>query len=286
MESQDREIEKEWKDIQKAETRGKVMGGLVIITIGSLFLAKELGVELPAWLLTWKMLIVAVGVVTAVKHRFMHPVWIPLVLIGGAFVLNDIYPEMAMRPFLWPVLIIMAGLFMVFKPSRRSWHKHHMRDHLKRQHMRAHWKQWHDQHHRYRDCKPQNYWENVREEPIGDNYIDSTACFAGIKKNILSKKFRGGEVTSIFGGTELNLMQADLDEKATLEVTTVLGGTTLIVPAHWEIKSPEIVTILGHVEDKRPPAPRVGDEATKVLTLIGTIVMGGIEIRTEQISQD
>lgn len=83
----------------------------------------------------------------------------------------------------------------------------------------------------------------------------------------------------MFGGTELNLMQADIEEKATLEITQVFGGTKLLVPAHWEIKS-EIVAVLGSVEDKRPVQPNVSSEPAKTLVLVGTVVFGGIEIKS------
>lgn len=36
----------------------------------------------------------------------------------------------------------------------------------------------------------------------------------------------------------------------TLEITTIFGGTKLIIPSNWEIKS-EAVMIFGGIEDKR-----------------------------------
>lgn len=57
----------------------------------------------------------------------------------------------------------------------------------------------------------------------------------------------------------------------------MFGGTKLIVPANWEIKS-EIVTVIGNMEDKRPASPKLGEGSGKVLVLTGTTVFGGIEI--------
>jgi len=181
--------------------------------------------------------------------------------------------------------VIMLGLFILFKPSRKWGKKHRMRRYWENWHHYHHHQHGHAghhgphfHHHNYQQYQ-KDYCEPVKEEPTSDDYIDSIACFAGVKKNILSKKFKGGEITNILGGTELNLMQADLDEKCRLEITQVMGGTKLIVPAHWEIKS-EVVTFLGSVEDKRPVNPAMAGEPGKVLILVGTTVMGGIEIRT------
>lgn len=277
LQDKDREMDANWTQIEKTHKRGKIMGGLLITAIGSLFLAKELGAEIPAWLLSWKMLLIGLGIVTGIKHKFRHPGWILLIAVGAVFLMNDMYPEMHMKPFLWPVLLIVIGLCIIFKPHRKNWQHRH-----KKQYMR---KYWHHQHHHQFNCDmPGNpaffgHEKQERERANGDDYIDSTACFGGVKKNIVSKKFRGGDVTNIFGGTEINLMQADIEDKANLEITQVFGGTKLIVPAHWEIKS-EIVAILGTVEDKRPVNPTVGSEPTKVLVLVGTTVLGGIEIRS------
>ncbi|HMW10948.1 MAG TPA: LiaF-related protein, partial [Bacteroidia bacterium] len=89
---------------------------------------------------------------------------------------------------------------------------------------------------------------------------------------------KGGEVSAVFGGAEINFMQADIQGRVELEVNQVFGGTKLIVPAHWEIKS-EIAAVLGSVEDKRPLRGTTTDEK-KVLILRGTTVFGGIDINS------
>lgn len=121
-----------------------------------------------------------------------------------------------------------------------------------------------------------DYYSNT--DSNAEDVIESTCIFSGTKKSVLSKNFKGGEVVTIFGGTELNFMQADIEGSAKLEIEQVFGGTKLLIPPHWEIKS-ELVTIFGSLEDKRP-LPAVGAERTKTLILIGTTVFGGIDIRS------
>jgi predicted membrane protein len=248
--------DEEWRVIEKRQRRGKTMAGILVVIAGSLFLAREMGAMIPDWLFTWKFAMIAIGLVIAVKHKMRHPGWM-LILVGGMFMLNDFYPELNFKQFIWPVVIILFGLFLIFKPRRRF---HRMR------YYRSHWR------------KHGIPWENTGTSPSKEDFIDSTAFMAGVKKNVVSKNFKGGDITNVFGGTELNLMQADFEERATLEVTQVFGGTTLIIPSNWEIRS-ELVTVFGSVEDKRPVQPTT-DGNSKVLLLTGTTFMGGMEIRS------
>lgn len=257
-----------WNNIEKSHRRGKIMGGLLIVAIGSLFLARELGVEIPFWIFSWKMLLIGLGLVTAVKHKFLHPAWVLLVGVGVAFLLTDIYPEMQIKPILWPSLIILFGLAIIFKPHRKRAFSRH----------REHWRKHHQKHYDKYHSRSQDFCSR-EEEPTKEDFIDSIAFMAGVKKNILSKTFKGGDITNIFGGSELNLSQADFEGKANLEITQVFGGTKLVVPANWEIKS-ELVTVFGSVEDKRPAQPNLSNEPLKVLVLTGTTVFGGIDIRS------
>jgi predicted membrane protein len=55
----------------------------------------------------------------------------------------------------------------------------------------------------------------------------------------------------------------------------VMGGTKLIVPSNWEVRS-QLTSIFGNVEDKRQSASTNSD---KVLILDGSSVFGGIEIK-------
>ncbi|WP_460880125.1 hypothetical protein [Pontibacter rugosus] len=83
---------------------------------------------------------------------------------------------------------------------------------------------------------------------------------------------------SVFGGTELNLSQADMQHPVVLEATQIFGGTTLIIPPHWEVKS-EMVAILGGIDDKRPVLPG-GYDPNKAIILRGTSLFGGLQIKS------
>jgi len=280
MENQkENQLEDTFRQYEKSHKRGKIVGGIFVVIAGCLLLAHRMGAELPYWLFRWYTLVIALGLFVGFKHGFKNFGWLVLIIIGGAFLVSEVYPELVLKPLLWPIMIIIAGLFIIFKPRHR-----HNRCRNRFRH----------RHHRYRDSK---YWDQYEEkyrakfeegksfdssftDTDSEDIIDGVAFMSGIKKKIISKNFKGGDMTVIFGGVELDFTQADIAEKATLDVTQVFGGTKLLVPANWEIKS-ELVSVFGSIEDKRMTRPTtLVNESSKVLILKGTTFFGGIEIKS------
>ncbi len=227
---------------------GRVWAGLVLILFGSLLLAHEMGVYFPRWVFSWEMILIAFGIFTGARHSFRSWGWLIPIVIGGAFLLDDIFYDFELRHFIWPALIITIGLVMIFRPRRSGG----------------------------------RMWDSIPGGPIStatseDDTLDVVSIFGGTKKNVISKNFRGGEVVSFFGGTELNLTQADITGVAILDLTQVFGGTKLIVPSNWKIQS-EVVTIFGGLDDKRNIS--MPADSNKVLVLKGTCVFGGIDIKS------
>lgn len=262
----------EMRKWEKRHRRGKVCGGLLIVVAGSLFLARELGVELPDWLFTWKTLLIGIGLVMGISHGFRTGGWFIPLFIGGAFLAVEFYPEMNLKAIIWPVLLIMMGLLIMFKPRRKA-------------RCRKRWRRHNYYRYRHRNPERGNYRSHeynfdMFEVNTDEDFIDSTSVFGGVKKIVMSKNFKGGDITNIFGGSELNLTQADFEGKVTLEITQVFGGTRLIVPSNWQIKSTAMTTVLGSIEDKRPVLPVSEQDPKKILVLTGTTVFGGIDIRS------
>jgi predicted membrane protein len=223
----------------------RVISGLIVILAGFALLARQAGVELPHWMFTWPMFLIVLGLYIGARHNFSRGGWFVPILIGGFFLADDILMIHDLSNLIVPVLIIVAGIMIILRPR-----KHFTADTT------------------FTEAPPS----------VDDELIDSTAVFGTVRKNVISKSFRGGEITCVFGGAEINLSQADITGNAVLDITCVMGGAKLIIPAHWEIRS-EMTAVLGGIEDKRPPVTEaVG--SSKVLILEGTVVMGGIDIRS------
>ena len=255
------------KHFEKRHRAGKIFGGLLIVVIGALFLARELGYAIPSWIFTWQMLVIGIGVVGLLKHRFMNFKWWLVVGIGGAFLYNDMYPGMKIEPLVWPILAIVVGLFIMFKPRRHFFGRRHWEKH------QARW----ERHHGMKFEGHPHPW--MKEENDSEDFVECTNVFGGSKKNILSKNFKGGSITNVFGGSEINLMQADFEGEVKLELEMIFGGTSLIIPLNWEVKS-ELTNVFGGIHDERPLPHDVNPGPRKTLILTGNAVFGGVEIKS------
>jgi predicted membrane protein len=241
------------------KSKGRVLTGLFLIGAGILLFAFKMGAPLPPWIFTWPVALIALGLLIGLKHNFRNAGAFILILIGALNLADRLNPGLNFHTFIAPVIIILLGFFFIIRPRRFKHERRWKRRMMEEQHEK---------------------WAPGGDEKKNDDadYIDSVSVFGGVKKNILSKNFKGGEITCFMGGAEFNLLQADIQDKVVLEVTQVFGGTKLILPANWHLKT-EVVTVFGGIEDKRPiQAGNINPE--KVLVLVGTTVFGGIDIRS------
>jgi hypothetical protein len=229
------------------------------------------------------MILIAFGLFAGAGNSFRDPGWVIITGIGFVFLLDKIWPGIPVQHFIWPVVIIGIGIIMIVVPRRhRTWHRKWDAE------WRNKWDQYYNQHPEYNPVTPPDpavnpipetiYTKNYTDEDRTEgNWLDVVSIFSNIKKMVYSKKFKGGDVVSIFGGAEVNLTQADFEGKIVIEMVQVFGGAKLIVPPHWQIRS-EMVAIFGGIEDKRTPQPNY--DTDKVVVLNGTTFFGGIEIRS------
>lgn len=234
---------------------GRVWAGVVIVLVGTILIAREAGADIPRWVTSGPMILVAIGVFIGAGSNFRNWVWLVPVGVGVALIADRYwFFDLNIKQFIWPAVIVVIGLVMIFRP-RKS----------KGDDMTG------------IDWKNMN-WGDRKPDPTGEeDVIDAVSVFGSVKKNILSKNFRGGEVVNFFGGSELNLMQADIHGPVILDLTQVFGGAKLIVPSNWRIQS-ELVSVFGGVDDKRMIQPNI--DPNKILVLRGTNVFGGLEIKS------
>ena len=258
---------------RKHRKRNHRLGGMFILAVGVVLLMRESGVVFPSWLFTWPMIPIVFGIFSGIRHGLRNLGWVIPILVGGAFLADEVLTGNNIKHFLWPALLVLFGLIMIFRPKGQC--------------RNGRWRnRGSDDEDKGIPGSRESYGTstapeiNTAESKYSDrsDYIDSTAIFGGVEKIVLSKNFKGGDITSIFGGTELNLLQADITSPVVIDTTNIMGGTKLIVPASWDIQS-EVVAIFGGIEDKRQVS-NVPMDPNKVLILKGTCFMGGIDIRS------
>lgn len=106
--------------------------------------------------------------------------------------------------------------------------------------------------------------------------LDSlSAIFSGATTKNHSDDYKGGDITAICGGVELDLRKAVIKKEASINVFAFWGGITITVPENWTVKV-QAMPVAGGIESKAvAPTEKNGP----VLFINGDVIMSGIEIK-------
>ncbi len=117
----------------------------------------------------------------------------------------------------------------------------------------------------------------ARGNVLQDNYFDALNILGGGNQKVASHKLEGGKITTIFGGSEIDLREAKPVDGATIEIFTMFGGAEITVPEDWNVKV-EVTSILGAFEDKRSNVKT--DDKSPTIRIKGMTLLGGGELKS------
>lgn len=245
--------------------------GVLFLLVGGVLLLRQTGYPFPSWLFSWEMILILVGLFIGAKHGFKDFSWLIMILIGVVFLSDDIWPGIRLREFAVPIIIIALGLLFILSPKKMCGGRGRFRRHSQRASGDT-------LHSSFENSAGQSTDVITSDgSTTQETELDIVSIFAGVKKRVMSKQFKGGDIVCVFGGAEINLTNADFVSPVVLDVTMIFGGTKLIVPPNWELRS-EVAAIFGGVDDKRPqPTSSVPE---KTILLKGTLMFGGIEVNS------
>lgn len=241
-----------------------VLVGVAMVIIGALVLAKMIfSFALPDFLITWPMILLVIGVLVGIRNRFTGQAWWILLAIGTFFFIDkNLLNLESYRGYLPPVLIIIAGILFIIRKrtSPENWAR------MSRRFTR----------------RTRNYGKGQQpfttpSGTVGDDVLDMTNLLGSSKQHIVSQHFKGGRITSILGSSEVNMTQANFEERVVIDLVTIMGGTEIIIPANWRVIN-QLTPILGGIDDKRRYVP--AQEYTKTIILQGTVLLGGVDLKS------
>lgn len=234
-----------WGRNAEEQHNQKFNKGLIFLLVGIFLFLRSLDLAVPAWIFSWQLLIIFIGALLLVLSHFKNWFGVIMILAGSIFFIRD-YVELSfdVTRFMWPAIFTVIGLALIFGKRQESTMKE-------------------------RTVLPPG--------ATVEDYVDSSVIFSGENRVVVSKQFKGGKVTAIFGGADFNLLQADFQDRIELEVNCIFGGVELIVPANWDVRL-DMHTIMGGVSDKRP-VELLANNSDKIFVIKGTCVFGGIEIK-------
>lgn len=234
-----------------------IVAGLFILA-GILLLLTNLNIisgTVIDFLFTWQVLLIVIGAIIFANSKSSSG--LALMLVGGLFLI-DKYSGFSVWAY-WPVILIILGIYMLVNFRRTP------QNHLNGGNA--------DMHQQFHDPK-------YKGEKMEQDTIDETAVFSGGKRYFVSNNFRGGKITAVFGGSEIDLTQCKLAPgKNIIDMVAIFGGGTLYIPRDWKVRV-NVTPIFGGFSDERRIDPSVVYPDDRILEIRGTVIFGGGEIKT------
>jgi predicted membrane protein len=236
-----------WRHEHHHLTNNRAIIGVILVLVGLCLVIRNADFFTPYIdniIFSWPMLLVTIGLVITLGSSGRKTSGIIVMAVGAFFLIPHIFSNtFHIYNLFWPSIFIIIGVVFIVS-KRRGWNS------------------------------------ELTAPVVGDDYIDCVNVFSGGERQIVSENFRGGKVTAIFGGSEIDLTKAKLAPgRSELELACIFGGTTLIVPDDWFVTL-EVTPVLGGFGDSRKLNPTRTVDSTRQLVIKGAIVFGGGEIKS------
>lgn len=108
-----------------------------------------------------------------------------------------------------------------------------------------------------------------------DGIRSYSAVFSGQEVKIPNEKFDGAVISAVFGGVDLDLRDAIIDQDIILDVSAVFGGVDILVSSDVAVKV-NCSNIFGGVDNK---SKGVQGEGVHTIYINGSCIFGGIDIK-------
>ncbi len=247
----------------RSRTNRRMIPGLILIIIGLLFLFDNLNFlyfDFPHVIFSFPAILIIIGILILINSE-KKGFGIILVVVGALWLLPRIFPWISINGgIIFSILIISLGIYILTKRRRYSSYN-------------------------YNYNKGINGSQTETGSQSDDfsakmDKLDDVSIFGGGQKFITSNNFQGGNVTAIFGGSEIDLTRCKLSPGShVLEVVAIFGGTTLIVPKEWNVII-DVLPLFGGFSHKGMRGPNIVTDLESTLIIKGIVIFGGGEIKT------
>ncbi|MBI1752410.1 MAG: hypothetical protein HY014_06860 [Acidobacteria bacterium] len=222
----------------------KLVLGIAIIALGLVLTLDNLNlVEAHTVLKLWPLVLVVMGFAKIRQEGRDGGMGGWLLVLGGTFLLLVTFARGHLADALGPMLVVGLGILIVVKALKQN-----------------------------RRVPP--------ELAQSEDFLRGTAIFGAFKRRMLSHAFKGGELTAIFGGYEVDLRQAVLESgQARIDVFVLFGGGEIRVPEGWEIAN-RATAMFGALNDATHHGPPSHPADRPRLVITGLILFGGTEVKS------
>jgi len=235
-------------EIKNTVDKRVLLGGILII-LGGLFLLNTMNIldfRFSRVVFSWPFIMLVIGLFVLVntEKKFLGGV---LSGVGALFLIPRIFPQIDYDGgIIIPLFFIILGVYIILKKRKVD--------------------------------TIEGF--TTATSNVNKDKIDDVSIFGGGTKIISSSNFQGGNITAIFGGSEINLINCQLAEgDNVLDVLCVFGGTTIILPKEWNVVI-NVASILGGFSNKAIRNPSVVIDQSRTLHIKGLAMFGGGEVKT------
>lgn len=230
--------------------------GIILIALGILFFLDNFNFfwfDMRHIIFSWHSVFIIIGIVILINHKNSIAGYIFLI-IGLYGTARHTIPFFFDFDFsdLWPILLFVIGLWLILK---------------KREPSPVH------------DAQFNSSSTSTQGTAFSQDILDEVCIFNSCNKIIHSDNFKGGRITTIFGGTKLDLTNVKmLTGENTLEITTIFGGCELRVPQGWKVLL-NVTSVFGGFDDKRFVPNDYTQSSEGILVIKGVTIFGGGELQ-------
>lgn len=225
---------------------GRLVVGVALLALGVLWTADNLGLtdasQVVRW---WPALLVVFGVSRIVGWGCERKpvVGALFTVLGTLMVAHELGWVRAGLGLIWPLVLVALGIQILMRGARAS--------------------------------GPAD-GDGLAD---GSDYVHSFALMGASSTRSTSQALRGGELTAIMGGVELDLREArPADGRVVVDVFAFMGGIDIAVPANWRVEF-NATPVMGGLQDARGLGGAV--EPTGTLVVRGMVMLGGLEVSNE-----
>ncbi len=231
---------------------GRSFLGLVLILFGGLILLDNLNLMshgIAKIIFSFPTFMILIGLITLFNSN-RKGFSITLITIGLIFLIPEIDPTIDIDfGTIIAVVFIFAGVYVIIR-------------------------------HRKMDYHFRQRFFGKHDEMVNNDLLDEIAIFGGGEKKIRNENFKGGRITTVFGGNEIDLTDCKLAEGTqTIDIFTMFGGVEMHVPASWKIKH-DVIPIFGGFSQKGRMHSSEMQNDSQTLFVKGIVIFGGVEVKS------
>ena len=197
----------------------QLLMGLLIIIVGILFTLDNLGLTVAErYIRYWPAGLIGLGALKLWQSRGASAFGALVLITVGTWLLLDSLGLVRVRFWeMWPLLLVLFGASMVWQGLRGPRH--------------------------------------LTTSETNDT-LSALAVLSGVNRGNNSRAFKGGDLTAVMGGCEIDLRQAAIEGEAVFDVFAMWGGIEIRVPENWTVDG-RVTPLIGGFDDKtRPPQQR------------------------------